>query len=102
MSRRIKQVNELLKRELSSLIKPSAKGYLLTVTEVDIAPDLRDAKVWVSVFSSIRQEGKLQDEIKNLQAQEFEFRKILLRRLSLKYIPRLNFVLYEVTKKASR
>jgi ribosome-binding factor A len=45
-------VNELLKREISAVIQKEFDfmGSLVTVSAVEVAPDLKDAKVWVSVM----------------------------------------------------
>lgn len=53
MARRLDRVNELLKREISTVVQKEfefAAGCLVTVSAVEVAPDLRDAKVWVSVL----------------------------------------------------
>ena len=56
MSRRTEQVNELLREELSGLLArevrdPRVSG-IVSITGVDVSPDLRHAKVWVSVYGS--------------------------------------------------
>ena len=52
MSRRLDKVNELLKREISSVVQKEFEftGSLVTVSAVEVAPDLKDAKVWVSIL----------------------------------------------------
>lgn len=52
-SKRLDRLNQLLREELSHLIQRELKDPRLgfvTVTEVDLAPDLRSAKVFVSVL----------------------------------------------------
>src|SRR4030095_3909880 len=46
---RLDRVNELIKRELDGLIRKEVQmaAKLVTVKEVDIAPDLKHAKVWM-------------------------------------------------------
>lgn len=101
MKRRLQQVNELLKRELSSLIQMKGDAWL-TVTEVEVAPDLRDAKVWVSVFNTKKPEDDSRELLAKLQAREYEIRQKLLPRLSMRHIPKLKFEYDETVRKASR
>ena len=56
MSRRTEQVNELLRQELSGLLSrevrdPRVSG-IVSITSVDVSPDLRRAHVWVSVYGT--------------------------------------------------
>ena len=52
MSKRLQRVNELLKRELSSVIQREFefKDCLVTITAVEVTQDLKEAKVFVSVL----------------------------------------------------
>ena len=53
MSRRIQRVNQLIKQEISKLILREIeppKDSLITVTRVSSTPDLREAKVFISVI----------------------------------------------------
>jgi ribosome-binding factor A len=101
MNRRIKQVNELLKRELSTLIQQQGDTWL-TITGVEVAPDLRDAKVWVSIFNANKPENNSKELLVKLQAREYSIRQKLLPRLSLKHIPKMRFEYDETVQKASR
>ena len=51
MSNRTLRVNVLLQRELSDILRKfyQSEAVSLTVTEVRVAPDLRDARVFVSI-----------------------------------------------------
>jgi ribosome-binding factor A len=52
-AKRLDRLNQLLREEISQLIQRELKDPRLgfvTVTEVDLAPDLRSAKVFVSVL----------------------------------------------------
>jgi ribosome-binding factor A len=51
--KRLERVNQLIKEEISMLLQRELKDPRLgfvTVTEVDVAPDLKHAKVYVSVL----------------------------------------------------
>jgi len=52
MSKRLQRVNELLKREISSVIQREFefKDSLVTITAVDTTQDLKEAKVFISVL----------------------------------------------------
>ena len=52
-SQRMLRVNELLKREIADLLERvdfSLENCLVSVSEVDTSPDLRHAKVHISVL----------------------------------------------------
>ena len=92
MSRRVDRINGLFREEISSLlmreIKDPRLNALLTITQVITSPDLRNAKVYLSVL------GSHEDNVNALQgirsAATF-LRKQLRERLRLKYIPFLTF-----------
>ena len=54
MKHRLLRVNELLKRELSTIItrEMTFENVLVTVNQVDVTPDLKSAHVYVSVLGS--------------------------------------------------
>ena len=54
MKHRLLRVNELLKRELSTIItrEITFDAVLVTVNQVDVTPDLKSAHVYISVFGS--------------------------------------------------
>lgn len=66
---RMERVNSEYQRELSALIgsalkhrEPELKG-LVSVTEADVAPDLKTAKIYVSVYSASEEEAARTFEI---------------------------------------
>lgn len=56
MSRRTQRVSDLLREELSTLLQHEAKDPrlvgLFSITQVDISPDFKNARVYVSVLGS--------------------------------------------------
>jgi len=102
-SRRICRVNDEIRKEISSLlmheIRDPRLGGLLSVTEVDTSPDLRCAKVYVSVMGS--EEEKKQVE-KGLAAASGFIRRGLGERLTLRYIPELSFLRDDSIERGSR
>lgn len=85
------RVNELLRRELSQLLHTHYQDMAvsITITEVDVAPDLRSGQVYYSVLG---------DESNVHLAERFfgEHRSELQQRASkfitLKYFPQLRFI----------
>ena len=93
-SRRIERVNDLIRSEISELIvkeikDPRLRG-MISVTEVDTAPDLRHAKVYVSVLGTEEERSTVINTLKH--AAGF-FRKELGERLTMRRTPELAFVL---------
>ena len=52
MSKRLDRVNELLRREISSVVQRDFEwnGALVTISDVDVTQDLKEAKVYVSIL----------------------------------------------------
>jgi ribosome-binding factor A len=101
MSNRTLRVNELLQRELSDILRKRYQGesVAITITEVRVAPDLRDARVFVSVVGSAElQEAKL----RWLRAHSRAIREELGRRVVLKYMPRFDYVVDHSLEQGSR
>lgn len=86
------RVNTQLQAELSQLIRselsdPRVAG--VTVTGVDVAPDMREAKVMVSLFGSDEQ---LKDALKGLGSAAGKLRSGLAKRMLMRTVPNLRFV----------
>ncbi len=54
MSNRTIRVNELLQREISDVLRKryQSEAVAITITEVRVSPDLRDARVFVSIVGT--------------------------------------------------
>ena len=89
-SNRIGRINEEIQRELASLLRtvkdPRVHG-LVTITRVDTTPDLRYAKVCVSVLDK----SDVKEVVKGLKSAGGYLRRELGRALSLRYTPELVF-----------
>lgn len=90
MTRRTRQVGELLKEELTDIIRKEVKdpriGFM-SITEVDVTTDLRQARVYVSVLHDAEREGTM-DALRS--AASF-IRHHLKPRLRMRQIPFLEF-----------
>ena len=71
----------------------------VTITEIRVAPDLRDARVFVSVIGD---EDELQRKLRWLRAHSKAFRHELGRRVVLKYMPRFEYVPDHSTEQGAR
>ena len=88
------RLNSLLKEVLSEVIYKDIYdpkiSILLTVTKVDIAKDLKTAKVYISV---IGEKLERENTVKALQANAYTIYKIASKKIVLKYFPALTFIL---------
>lgn len=89
-SNRIGRINEEIQRELSTLIRsvkdPRVHG-LISLTAVETTPDLRYAKVFVSVLD----QSDVNEVVKGLKSASGWLRRELGSVLSLRYTPELLF-----------
>jgi ribosome-binding factor A len=92
MSHRIERVNQLIRREISDLllrqIKDPRLGNFLSVNEVETAPDLKHAKVYVSCICT---EEEKQEIMATLELASGYFHNELSRRIRIRYVPTLSF-----------
>ena len=92
MKNRLDRVNELIKRELSDLIRReiSFSAKLVTIQQVDITPDLKHAHVYVGVIGTPDEQKEALNELhENRQRLQNEVSK----RVVIKYTPQLHFKL---------
>ena len=92
MSRRTERVNELIRHELSDLLlrelrDPRLDG-LISLTRVEVSPDLYNARVLVSVMSET---ANPDDALKALNAAAGFLHKELVHRLDMRRVPFLTF-----------
>jgi ribosome-binding factor A len=89
MSERTARLDELLREEISEVIRREVDdpriGFV-TITDVEVSPDLRHASVWVSVI------GSVEERRQSLRAMSraMPFVRSRLGRLRLKRIPELH------------
>ncbi len=91
MTRRTRQVGELLKEELDDIIRREVKDSRIgffSITQVEVPPDLRTARVFVSVLGADDERQATLDALTN--ASKF-IRFHLKPRLRMRQIPELEF-----------
>lgn len=90
-SNRIGRINEEIQREISALIPtlkdPRVRG-LISITAVETAPDLKYAKIFVSVLDK----SDVAEVVKGLKSAGGYLRRELGRSMQLRYTPELTFV----------
>jgi ribosome-binding factor A len=89
--KRLERVNQLMREEISRLVQRELKDPRLgwvTITEVAVTPDLRQAKVFVSVLGS---EDKWVASFKALESARGFIWGALRRNLDLRVTPELDF-----------
>jgi len=90
MSKRTERVNETLRKELAQLIIEAATGDLpmMAVDRVETAPDLKSAKVYVSLVTNHERNDEM---IQFLELKRIEFQQAIARNGNLKFTPVLDF-----------
>ncbi len=100
--KRMIRVNEQVHRELGRLFQihvcPDAHA-LVTVTDVKVAEDLRDATVYVSVYGDDVRKAAVTALLEKRRAV---LQHELSRRVILKFTPRLHFKLDDTAARADR
>lgn len=100
MKHRLLRVNEIVKRELSTIItrEMTFDDVLVTVNQVDVTPDLKNAHVFVSVLGK----GSHKAVISALEANRTHLQSELSKHVVLKYTPHLNFHLDDSIERGDR
>ena len=101
MSNRIVRINELVQREISDILRKrhAAEAVSITISEVRVAPDLRDGRVFVAILGDA---DAVADRFRWLQRNAPEIREELSKRIVLKFLPRLTYVLDKSSDRVAR
>ena len=88
------RINEEVMRELSNIIRGEIKdpriNPMTSVVAVEVAPDLKTAKAYISVLGD---EKSQQDTIAGLRSAEGFIRRSLAKSVNLRNTPEIKFVL---------
>ena len=95
MSTRTLRVNELLQRELSDILRKQYKdeAIAITITGVQVSPDLHEGKVFVAVTAKC---------LRWLKHNSKDLRFELGRRIVLKYMPHFTYSVDVTTERGNR
>lgn len=91
MSVRTERVGALLREKLSEIFQRNTPEYLdgmITIVSVKMSPDIRIAKVYVSIYRSTTDPELL---VKRLNTHAPELRHELAPHLSMRFMPELRF-----------
>ena len=101
MSNRTIRVNELIQRELSDILhrRYQAETVALTITEVRVAPDLRDARLFVSIIGT---DEVVKEKLRWFKNHLHDLRMELGERIVLKYMPRFTVAIDKSTSRGNR
>jgi len=100
--RRPEKLAEALKEEIAEVVgfeMDDRRLETVTVTDVSVAPDLRDAKVYVLVDGN---EGEIDEALKALRNAATFVRQQVAMNLSLRHAPLLHFVRDTAEENAAR
>lgn len=101
MSKRIQQVNTLIKRELSQILLREIEfpsNVLVTITRVETSYNLMESNVWVSVLP----EKGLKRSLEILNKNIYILQRKLNQRLKMRPLPRIKFLEEKKTREAGQ
>jgi len=101
-SRRLERVSELVKRALGEAIRreiPVHQAGLISVNDVEVAGDLRTAKVFVSVLGNAQQQ---KTAMTLLGESRVRLQGLLASAVVLKFTPQLRFLLDDSVVRGNR
>ena len=101
-SHRLLRVRELLKREIGEAIRRELsieQSGLVTVNDVEVAGDLRQATVFVSILGNAEQQ---KNGLQALHQHRLHIQDHVAKTVILKYIPRLRFIVDDSVVRGNR
>jgi len=103
MSRRIERLSKLVKQEISDLLEREVcdprLSNLITVTEVSISPDLKFAKIYVSMLGDIADAKHM---LEGFNTASGFLRRELSSRIRVRRIPQLSFYYDDSIERGAR
>lgn len=90
MSRRTEKVASLLHEEVGEYLKLLELPTLTTISRVEVTPDLKWCKIWITVMGI----EKAQSEVLAVLAEnQREMQRGLNQKLTMKFVPKIKFVI---------
>lgn len=89
--RRIEKLNTVLKEEVASILdreSEARRDAFITITRVSISTDLHYANVYLSIL-----DADPEGIIKSLQKNVYRIQQFLNRRIRMRPVPRINFLI---------
>ncbi len=88
------RINGEVQRTLAEIIRSELKdpriGMLTSVVAVEVAPDLKTCKAWISVLGDEKQQS---DTLSGLRSAEGYIRSLLAKKVNLRNTPEIKFIL---------
>ena len=98
---RIEKINELIRQEVGALLMREVtfkSGVLVTTAKVDTTPDFRYTRISLSVYP----ETETNYVLKTLKNEIFDIQGKLNKKLKIRPLPRIQFVIDETEVEADR
>jgi len=88
MGERLHKVNEQIKKEVGAYLQEHLSPHegLVTITVVEVAPDLRHAKIWFGYTGTDL--GSVLSELRNITR---DVQRDLNSKLTMKFVPKISF-----------
>ena len=89
---RMEKINQLVKREIGNIIQRNAEDprlQFVTITNVDVSPDLHQARVNFSVLGDKAQSNAAGEALDSASGY---IRRLVGQKVNLRYTPELHFV----------
>lgn len=90
MSRRTEKVESVLQKEVGEYIMGLELPALTTISKVEVTPDLKWCKVWITVMGNEKQQAEaltiLEENLRDVQRE-------LNQKLTMKFVPKIKFVI---------
>jgi len=102
MSLRLERVRELLKREIGEVIRrelPIAEVGLISVNDIDVAPNMHTATVFIGVLGGDAQKKRA---IAALLKNRVRIQGLVAKGVVLKYTPQLRFLLDDSVERGNK
>jgi ribosome-binding factor A len=101
MSDRMTKVNELLAQQLGQIINTVIElpiGVIVTITSIDTAPNMRGAKVYLSVLPESEERPVMSLLINSVH----ELQQELNEKVNLRSVPKLKFIIDKTGQEAAK
>ena len=99
---RLNKVNEELRHQIVSIIQKDIDNPhigFITITKVEATPDLRIARVY---FTTIETDKSFEETLNGLRRSAGFVRKLLGKRMRIKFTPEIKFIYDGINTKANR
>ena len=90
MSRRTEKVESLLQQEVGQFMTELELPSLTTISKVEVTPDLKWSKIWITIMGD---EVQQKETLGILRSKAREFQENLNHKLSMKFVPRIKFII---------